>query len=214
MIGWAPHYSHCHWPVSQSWKGATSVDFIDHVSLFYWGNVILTSLTCHQPNSCKDWTHWLCWMLWCTSLWGPVCWAASRKRVLQPADLTSQCNGQLEVTSSMWIVYLQASKTPVTKKVPCMQLVHNLQKVFCEIRWAVHTCRPCRQESELLEVIQAFNWLRRIEVAGGTCLYQISVHCAEIKKTHRSYRRNTNRLHQPDTTSTQLCIIFRKLKSE
>lgn len=131
----------------------------------------------------------------------------------QPADLTSQCNGQLEVTSSMWIVYLQARKTPVTKKVPCMQLVHNnLQKVFCEIRWAVHTCRPCRQESELLQVIQAFNWLRRIEVAGGTCLHQISVHCAEIKKTQSSYRKNTNRLYQPDTTSTQLCIIFRKLE--
>lgn len=95
-----------------------------------------------------------------------------------------------------------------------MQLVHNnLQKVFYEIRWAVHTCRPCRQESELLEVIQAFNWLR-IEVAGGTCLYQISVQCAEIKKPQRSYRRNTNRLYQPDTTSTQLCIIFRKIKSE
>lgn len=157
----------------------------------------MTSLTCHQLNSCKDCEHTdFCWMFWCTTLWGRVCWAASRKPILQPADLTSQCNGQLEVTS-MWIVYLQASKTPVTKKKSpaSPQLVHNnLQKVFCEIRWAVHTCRPCRQESELLEVIQAFNWLRRIEVAGGTCLYQISVHCAEIKKPQRSYRRNTNRL--------------------
>lgn len=67
----------------------------------------------------------------------------------------------------MWIVYLQASKTPVTKNIPCMKLLHNdPQKVFCEIRWAVHTCRLCRQESELLEVIQA---VKLAEKNRGVC---------------------------------------------